>query len=217
MILIEPSLASADQLNLQTHIDTLKNAPSLHLDIEDGNFVPNITFGLKTVRAVARYAKQRLDAHLMVSQPENYVLDLLQMGVHSIAIHIEAGQYPAVQLQALRKGGGRAGLAFNCMAPIEAGLAYREWIDYLLIMTSEPDGMGQRFNEHILQKISRARTLYGPEMEIMADGGIGEEQMAAVAACGANVIVMGRTIWNAPDPQEQYGVLMERLQRYGEQ
>ena len=217
MILIEPSLASADQLNLQTHIDTLKNAPSLHLDIEDGNFVPNITFGLKTVRAVARYAKQRLDAHLMVSQPENYVLDLLQMGVHSIAIHIEAGQYPAVQLQAIRKGGGRAGLAFNCMAPIEAGLAYREWIDYLLIMTSEPDGMGQRFNEHILQKISRARTLYGPEMEIMADGGIGVEQVAAVAGCGANVIVMGRTIWNAPDPQEQYGVLMERLQRYGEQ
>lgn len=208
MILIEPSLASANPLNYQKAIESLGDVPRLHLDVEDGNFVPNITFGMKTIRAVADFAPQKLDAHLMVTDPSLYLDDLMDAGVEAIAIHIESGIYPLVHLQKIRSRGCRAGLAFNCMAPVESALPYADQLDYLLIMTSEPDGQGQLFNPAMLQKITRARALYGPDMNIMVDGGISEALLPEVVAAGANIVVMGRAVWSAEDPEAQCKHLM---------
>lgn len=201
-------MASANPLNYQKAIQSLGDIPRLHLDVEDGNFVPNITFGMKTIRAVADFATQKLDAHLMVTDPSLYLDELMDAGVDAIAVHIESGIYPLVHLQKIRGRGCRAGLAFNCMAPVESGLPYAAQLDYLLIMTSEPDGQGQLFNRAMLDKIARARALYGPEMDIMVDGGISEALLPDVAAAGANIVVMGRAVWNAADPEAQCKRLM---------
>ena len=210
MILIDPSLASANPFNYQKAIESLGDVPRLHLDVEDGNFVPNITFGMKTIRAVADMATQKLDAHLMVTDPGLYLDDLMDAGVEAIAIHIESGIYPLVHLQKIRSRGCKAGLAFNCMAPVESALPYADQLDYLLIMTSEPDGRGQLFNPAMLGKIARARALFGPAMDIMVDGGISEALLPDVVAAGANIVVMGRAIWNAENPEAQYRRLMEQ-------
>lgn len=203
MILIDPSLASANQINLEKQILALGSASNLHLDIEDGNFVPNLTFGMKTVRAVAAVAHQKLDAHLMVTNPSEYIDELCYAGVKQIAVHVEALQYPAVCLQRIRGHGGKAGLAFNCMADIKLALPYVELIDYLLIMTSEPDGGIQEFNPQMLGKIEAARVMFPSQVSVMVDGGIGERELLKVVEAGADAVVMGRAVWSASDPYEQ--------------
>ncbi len=213
MVRIDPSLASADPLRMAEQIRKLEGHPLLHLDVEDGNFVPNLTFGMKTVRAVAAYADQELDAHLMVTAPGAYIEELLDAGVYRIAFHIEAAPYPAVYLNRIRKRGGKAGLAFNCMEPVESALSYENSLDYILIMTSEPDGRGQEFNPCMLEKIRRAREIFSDRIEIMADGGISEEHMDQVLAAGAEILVMGRAVWNAEEPGRKIRELTHRTER----
>lgn len=213
MIRINPSLASADPLRLAEQIDKLEGYPFLHLDMEDGNFVPNLTFGIKTVRAVAAYANQQLDVHLMVTAPGAYIEELLDIGVKRIAFHIESAPYPSVYLNRIRERGGKAGLAFNCMEPVESALPYENSLDYVLIMTSEPDGRGQKFNPYMLEKIRRVKELFSGRIEIMADGGISEEQMDQVMTAGADILVMGRAVWNAEMPGRKVREFTERAER----
>lgn len=208
---IIPSLASANPLCLQSQIDELDGYPYLHLDVEDGNFVPNITFGMKTIRAVAAYSDKMLDAHLMVMRPEEYVADLVDAGVQKIAFHIEKVSYPAVVLNHIKERGAKAGLALNCMRQIDQILPYVDLVDYLLVMTSEPDGRGQLFNSCMLDKISEARRVLPERISIMADGGISESNMGLVKEAGADEIVMGRAVWNAEDAGIQIRELMKKL------
>lgn len=211
MNVINPSLASAKQLNLQKQIDSLNNYPYLHLDVEDGNFVPNITFGMKTISEVAAYTDKQLDAHLMVTDPDAYIDELMDAGVKKIAFHIEAEKYPAVVLQHIKRRGGCAGLAFNEMASVEQALPYMDKLDYLLIMTSEPDGEGQKYNPCLLHKVSRARELFPKEISIMVDGGISEATMQDAVRAGADTLVMGRAVWGAEDPAERIHWLMKQI------
>ena len=136
MITIVPSLASADQLNLEKQLSKLKKVKNIHLDIEDGNFVNNITFGMKTIRAVAAFTPQALDAHLLVMDPEPWIDQLLALGIKKIAVHIESARYPAVLLHKIRTAGGQAGLAFNCMASTDRALPYVDDVDYVLIIVN---------------------------------------------------------------------------------
>lgn len=215
MIRINPSLASADPLRLAEQIRMLGDHPFLHLDMEDGNFVPNLTFGMKTVRAVAESVDKELDAHLMVTDPGAYIDELLDAGIRKIAFHIEAASYPAVYLNRIRDRGGKAGLAFNCMEPVESALPYERELDYVLIMTAEPDGRGQEFNPRMLKKLQRAREIFPRRVEIMADGGISEDRMLQTAEAGADILVMGRAIWGAKEPGRQIRELTEKAQRRG--
>lgn len=208
MISVIPSLASADQLRLGEQIAALGAGHALHLDIEDGNFVPNITFGMRTARAAAGTGCEA-DAHLMVTDPGEYLDELLEMGIRKIAVHAEASQYPAVWLNKIRAAGGRAGLAVNCMAPVEFLLPYIDILDYILIMTSEPDGGQQTFNSRMLDKIKAARRLFPERVSIMADGGITEELLPRVAAAGADTIILGRAVWGAADPAAQIKRLLK--------
>lgn len=211
MIVIDPSLASAKQLNLQKQIDLLEDYPYLHLDVEDGNFVPNITFGMKTISEVAAYTEKQLDAHLMVTDPDSYIDELINAGVKKIAFHIEAEKYPAVVLQHIRRRGGCAGLAFNEMTSAELALPYIDKLDYLLIMTSEPDGEGQKYNPFLIHKIRQARKLFPPKISIMVDGGVSETTMKEVIEAGADTLVMGRAVWGAKNPAEKIRELIAQI------
>ena len=202
MIQIIPSLASADPLNLKGCLDSLGSISQVHLDIEDGNFVPNITFGLKTALAVRACTSRLLDAHLLVTRPMDYLEPLLSAGFQAIAIHVESEAYPGEALLRIRRGGAKAGLAFNGKANIDMALAYADDLDYVIIMTSEPDGRGQQLNPHLLDKIRFARNRLPERIAITADGGIGADNLAEVVQAGADSLILGRAVWSAEYPED---------------
>lgn len=212
-IRILPSLASANQLRLEEQIEALRTYPYLHLDVEDGNFIPNITFGMKTIQAVAAVTQKKMDVHLMVTKPEYYIDDLLDIGIESIAFHMEAVSYPGQYLEQIHRKGGKAGIAFNFTANPRMILPYVDEVDYVLLMTSEPDGKGQEFHASILKKIEEARQILPEHIRIVADGGISKENMLSVVKSGADTLVMGRAVWNAADPGQQIDYLLSLLNK----
>lgn len=211
---IIPSIASSDQLRVADQILRTGSWPYLHIDMEDGNFIPNITFGMKMVNSIASFALgKELDAHLMVTNPGDYIPDLLKAGVKKIAFHIEAAPYPGVYLQMIHEQGGCAGIAFNFQADLKQVLPYKDSIDYLLIMTSEPDRKGQKFTPYIIEKIKEAGKIFPPRVQIMVDGGVSEENMKELSDAGTSEFVMGRAIWSASDPEKRIHYLSDKLNR----
>ena len=200
MARISASLASADPLCYGQTIQKLEGAGSLHIDIEDGNFIPNITFGLKTVQAVHRASPLPLNAHLMVTNPIDYLEPLQACGVTELCFHIESTRYPLQILNRIKSLKMKAGLAFNFSTPIEAAAPFAADADFFLVMTSEEDGRGQLFHPSSLPRIQKARALLGPEKAVWADGGIGDMQLPLVLRAGADTIVMGRAIVRSSDP-----------------
>ena len=200
MARIIASLASSDPLCYGETLRKLEGAGSLHIDIEDGNFIPNITFGLKTVQAVHRASPLPLNAHLMVTNPIDYLEPLQACGVTELCFHIESTRYPLQILNRIKGLGMKAGLAFNFSTPIEAAAPFAADADFFLIMTSEEDGRGQLFHPSSLPRIQKARALLGPEKAVWADGGIGDMQLPLVLRAGADTIVMGRAIVQSSDP-----------------
>lgn len=216
MIKLVPSLASANQLNLKAAIDSVPEAELLHMDIEDGNFIPNITFGLRTVEAVSSQCpRRRMDVHLMVSDPGLYLDALCKTQVRSVAFQTEAVSYPAVFLNKIRSGGARAGLAFNLQTPVELAGLYAKQLDYVLLMTSEPDGEGQIFNAQALSRIAQARSILPERVGITVDGGISPELLPRVVQAGADTVILGRAIWGAADPGGRYRELTEMVNKAG--
>lgn len=210
-IKIVPSLASADQLRLGEQIKDLGEYPFLHIDIEDGNFIPNITFGMKTVKETARRARKELDVHLLVTNPMDYIDDLLELGIKKIAFHLEAVQYPAVCLHRIHEGGGKAGVAFNFRAQVKDVLPYIDEVDYVLIMTSEPDGRDQIFRSCMLDKVREARRLLPSSVSVWVDGGISERNMLETVQSGADTLVMGRAVWGYREPEKRIAQLKREL------
>lgn len=204
MAVINPSIASANPLAILDSLRRLGRAPSLHVDIEDGNFVPNITFGLSTIRELARHARMKLDAHILAWNPESYIAPLASFGFDALAIHYEAVPYPLDALSRIRAGGMRAGLALNLKTAADALEPFVEALDFAIVMTGEPDGEGQRFRTASLDKISRLRRLLPSTVEVWADGGVGEEQLPLVISAGADVVVMGRAVWRNGDPADNF-------------
>ena len=197
---ILPSLASANPLMLLEEMRRLGRNQPVHLDIEDGNFVPNITFGLSAVRGIVREAGAPLDAHLLVVHPADYIDELCNLGISQIAVHIESDEYPARLLFAIRSRGCRAGLALNLKTQLAEAEPFIDDLDYLLLMTSEPDGRGQMFCPRVLTKIQCARKMLPNCTQLWVDGGIGERELKLVTQSGADVAVIGRALFRAPDP-----------------
>ncbi len=202
-IRLRPSIASADPLRIADAIDSLGSWPYLHIDIEDGSFVPNITFGMKIAGAIAAYAKQELDAHLLVHNPMDYVSALADMGVKSLCVHVEAMEYPLEALAAIHKAGMAAGLALNFKTMPESLEPFLSQVDYLLLMTAEPDGAGQLFSAAILPKLRRARTLLSDRQGLWVDGGIHARNIRSVIDAGATDIILGRAAFAASCDPEQ--------------
>ena len=185
-MILHPSLASANPLHYGRELTALDNLDfgSLHLDIEDSSFINNITFGMKTVQAVARQTPHPLSFH--------------EIRPAWIFVHAETLDYPSETLTEIRHTGARAGLVFNPATPIDAWRYLASELDGVMVMTSEPDGQGQRFIPSMCEKIQKVRTAF-PQTECWADGGITLAAAQQLAAAGAQHMVIGRALFSSSD------------------
>lgn len=202
MFEIIPSLASANQANLKGELSRLDGISRLHLDIEDGNFINNITFGLKTIGDVTKICNMEMDAHLMVTDPYQYVDALAKLGITGVAVHFEGLAYPMEIINKIKALGMRAGLAINPRTPPDELCYYTDEADYILVMTAEPDTFGQRFQQKMPKKIKRLREILPAKTEIWVDGGIRRQHLPCLAEAGVNVVIMGREVFEADNPSE---------------
>lgn len=202
--IIAPSLLSADFAQLATDLRRCEEggADWLHVDVMDGCFVPNLTFGAKVIETVRRLTKLPLDVHMMVVEPEKYFDDFASAGATTMTIHAEAAPHLQRQLARIRELGCRAGVALNPGTPLSAVEDVLADIDLLLVMTVNPGFGGQQFIPHSLDKIARARALLdsgasGATLEV--DGGINRKTIAAARDAGANAFVAGHAVFSAQD------------------
>ena len=200
MATLHPSLASADPLTLGATLTRLSELPvgSLHVDIEDTSFISNITFGMKTVNAVAHHTAHPLSFHFMVANPRPWLEWIAPLKPGWIFFHAEALANPAEDLAAIRRTGAKAGLAFNPATAVEPYAYLNGQIDALLIMTSEPDGEGQRFIPSMMNKVKTAASLF-PQATVWADGGIDLTVASALRENGAEHLVLGRALFSGDD------------------
>lgn len=196
---IIPSIASADPLRIDREIERLGGWPKLHYDIEDGNFVPNITFGTKLLKRIVSMEDMEVDVHLLANHPEQYLDCIKECNIRCVAFHIEAVSYPLVLIRKMKYMGIKAGIALNFLTPIELLKPFMDELDYVLIMTAEPDGEGQKFYPPMLDKIRKAKKLLSPGKEVWADGGIGEGELEKAVEAGADTVIMGRSIFESSD------------------
>ena len=200
MIKISPSILSADFANLERDIKIIENAgsPYVHIDVMDGHFVPNITFGPSMVAAIRKITDIVLDVHLMIENPEKYVTAFLEAGADIITVHLECKPDIEFIHSEVKKFGKKLGITINPPTPVSELTPYISKADMVLIMSVNPGFGAQSFIEESLDKISEVRKL-NSEIDIEVDGGIKLNNVNKVIDAGANIIVAGSAIFGAED------------------
>ena len=203
--LISPSLLSANFLKLEDEIEMINKSEAdwLHLDIMDGVFVPNISFGLPVIEAVAKQCKKPLDVHLMIVKPERYIQQVAQVGAMMMNVHVEACTHLHRTIQEIHATGMKAGVTLNPSTPICMLEDIICDVDMVLLMSVNPGFGGQKFIENTIAKVGRLRRLIqesGSHALIEVDGGVQAETAPRLVKAGVNVLVSGSYVFRSTDP-----------------
>jgi len=202
MVKIAPSILSADFANLERDIAKVASADYLHVDVMDGNFVPNITVGIPVVRCIRKATRLPLDVHLMIDRPVRYVEDFCNAGADIVTVHVEAdsGENIKSALERIRAAGKRAGIVLKPNTPAEAALPFLDLCGMVLVMTVEPGFGGQAFMPDMMPKLRALRQWNGGRgCELEVDGGINPSTARTAIAAGADVLVAGSAVFHAQD------------------
>lgn len=210
MVKIAPSIASANQSNLARAVKAADQAGAdlIHLDIEDGVFIPNLTFGSKTVRQLRPFSDTPFDVHLQVQDPERYFERMITAGADIITLQVEATRFPYRALYILKEAGVPCGLALNAATQPGVLGPVIDDMQVVHLMTAEPNGKHAEFIPGVLEKIQAVNALIGERsVEIEVDGGINLGNARTVVEAGASILVAGRAIWGADSVQEGVAAL----------
>lgn len=212
---IAPSILSADFAELKTEVKRVANAPYLHIDIMDGQFVDNLTFGPNVVKALRPHSNQVFDCHLMVINPEKYIKAFAQSGADIIGVHIEATAHIHRVLSQIKQAGVKAEVVINPGTPVAAIKEVLPLVDQVLVMTVDPGFGGQAFLPETVSKVkelAQLRLQAGLQFEIEVDGGVNADTIKTVTAAGADVAVAGSFVFGSDDPAKQVALLKELAQ-----
>ena len=206
-LLIAPSILAADFANLQRDVEMINHSEAdwFHIDIMDGVFVPNISFGLPVVEAVNRYATKPLDVHLMIVQPERYLEAFRKAGAEVLTVHYEACPHLHRTIQQIKDLGAKAGVALNPHTPVRVLEDVIANLDLVLIMSVNPGFGGQKFIENTYKKVQQVAALIahsGSRAVIEIDGGVDVGNAAQLYAAGAGVLVAGSAVFNSLNPTQ---------------
>lgn len=205
MVQIAPSMLAADFLHLEKDVELVnQHADIFHLDVMDGIFVPNISYGFPVIEAIAKKATKTLDAHLMIVKPENYVERFAKVGVQMLSFHLNATENPGEVLSQIRSLGMKAGLAINPDIPVESLYPYLAQCDYVLLMSVFAGFGGQKFIEETYERVAAVRkeiVAQGLDCKIQVDGGVSAANSKKLIECGAEILVAGSAVFKAEDPQ----------------
>lgn len=204
MIQIAPSMLAADFLHLEKDVELVNNHADLfHLDIMDGVFVPNISFGFPVVEAIAKIAKKPLDTHLMIVEPEKYVERFVKAGSAMVSFHVNATKDPDAVLTQIRNLGAKAGLVINPDLPLESLFPYLRNCDFVMLMSVFAGFGGQKFIEETYDRVRALKAeikAQGLDIPIEVDGGVSAANAAQLVEAGAEILVAGSAVFKAEDP-----------------
>ena len=204
MIKVAPSMLSADFLHLEKDVRMVnEHADLFHLDVMDGVFVPNISFGFPIVEAIAKLATKPLDVHLMIVEPEKYVERFAKAGADMISFHLNATSDPAAVLEQIRNAGAQAGLVINPDLPVESLFPYLDKCDFVMLMSVFAGFGGQKFIDDTYERVRVLKSeidRLGLTLPIEVDGGISAANSKALAEIGAEILVAGSAVFKAEDP-----------------
>lgn len=212
--MISPSMLSADFGNIQRDTEMLNNSACdwMHLDVMDGVFVPNLSFGFPMMEAIARHARKPLDVHLMIVQPEKFIERLSDVGAYVVSVHYEACPHLHRVLQAIRAKGMKAGVVLNPATPVSVLEDIIQDCDLVMLMSVNPGYGGQAFIPHTIEKVKKLRELMdrtGSRALIEVDGGVNRSTGKKLVEAGADVLVAGTAVFGAADPVEEIAILKQ--------